>query len=584
MLLSRKAAELEGVEQVSAMMATENNKGILQAGGMLADEGDKAGPNDLIVCVKGIDNKCVELAYDRLQELLDGESQSGGDSFSFLGDEGEGPRDMDRALEVLGGGNLAFISLPGEYAAREAMKALDRNLHVMLFSDNVTLDQEQNLKQKARDKGLLVMGPDCGTAIINGIALGFANVVRRGPVGVVAASGTGLQAFTVLVEQAGAGISQAFGTGGRDLSAEIGASTMLSALEVLEMDPETTVVALISKPPHPEVADRVLRKIASLCKPAVVCFLGRDTASARELGIETATTLEEAAGKCAALANGFSGVGAMTTEAANCEVATQLQSFLSAWSDADEYRRTYPGKYMRGLYSGGTLCDEAIFVLQDAGLQVRSNIAVEPEFRLSRADGLVEHALVDLGEDEFTVGVPHPMIDFHLRNSWIGNAIGDPDTGVLLIDVVLGYGSNSDPASELLPVIGEAMALRQSQGHGKVAVVASVCGSSGDPQNTESQKRRLKDAGIIVLSTNARAAMVAEYLVNVGDEYFRASPFNPVNLIGKPLRILSMGLQGFAQSLKDQNVRVVHMGWRPPAGGDKRLIATLDRLSGLGES
>lgn len=582
MLLSRKVAELDGIDQVSAMMATDNNKAILSASGMLSQEGEKAGPNDLLVCVKGDDAAAAERAFEHLNELLEQETQAGGDSFSFLGDEGEGPRDMDRAMEVLGGGDLAFISLPGEYAAREAMKALDRGMHVMLFSDNVSIEEEKTLKTRAAEKGLIVMGPDCGTAIINGVALGFANVVKRGPIGVVAASGTGLQAFTVLVEQAGSGISQAIGTGGRDLSAEIGGTTMLRALSALEMDSETSVIALVSKPPHPQVVELMLERISTCRKPVVVCFLGRDTASFSARGIETAATLEEAAGKCVEKANYLAGVGSMSPQAAKAEAAMAVSGYLSSWKSHQDFSARHRGTLLRGLYSGGTLCDEAIFILRDLGLDVHANIAVDQDRRISRKDGLVGNCLVDLGEDEFTVGVPHPMIDFHLRNTWIRDAIADPQTGVLLIDVVLGYGANIDPASELIPVIEEARRSRIESGAGDVTVVASVCGSARDPQGTEDQTRRLKAAGILVLSTNARAAMAAHAILECGSADFSGETHPVRNLIGRPLKVISMGLKGFCDDLRSQKIPSVHMGWRPPAGGDRKLMQVLDTLLGIG--
>src|SRR5690606_14776291 len=125
---------------------------------------------------------------------------------------------------------------PGVYAAFEAFRALENNLNVMMFSDNVTVEDEIKLKDLAVKKDLLMMGPDCGTAIINGVGLCFANKIKRGPIGLVAASGTGLQEVTVLIDQFGGGISQAIGVGGRDLSKDVMGRMTLHAINALNAD------------------------------------------------------------------------------------------------------------------------------------------------------------------------------------------------------------------------------------------------------------------------------------------------------------------------------------------------------------
>lgn len=534
MLISRKVGEIPGIEEVSAMMATANNKEILTSGGFIDETGLAAGPNDLLICLKASDEGSVDRAMKALEGLLEASGAPVAGGIDFLGVEIR-PRTLATALSVLPAANLAFISLPGEYASREAARALDAGLHVMLFSDNVSLAEELALKRRARELGLIVMGPDCGTAVVNGVALGFANVVARGGVGIVGASGTGLQAITVLVERFGGGISQALGTGGRDLSSDIGGISMLTAIEALEADSGTKVVVLLSKPPHPEVADMILDRVAMLKKPSVVCFMGRDPGPATQRGIRTADTLEKAARLAVSLCVPEAGLGL----AADAEVTGILNFLGRAYPDRDAFDAALPGRFLRGLYSGGTLCDEAVFTLAGLGMKVRSNIAVPSERRVCRKDGLVEHCLVDLGEDEFTVGVPHPMIDFHLRNQWISDAFGDPETRVVLLDVVLGWGSNPDPAGELIPALATAAARRNASGHGNVLVVASVCGTPGDPQNSLYQEERLKAAGVLVLSTNERAAAVARAIAE-GDLPFGSIGPALQGLFGLNLFVISM--------------------------------------------
>src|SRR5580704_9603583 len=98
----------------------------------------------------------------------------------------------------------------------------------MIFSDNVPIAEEASLKHEARERGLMVMGPDCGTAIIGGVPLAFANAVPRGDIGIIGASGTGIQEVSTLIARAGRGVRHAIGTGGRDMHAEVGGLTTLA--------------------------------------------------------------------------------------------------------------------------------------------------------------------------------------------------------------------------------------------------------------------------------------------------------------------------------------------------------------------
>jgi succinyl-CoA synthetase alpha subunit len=357
--------------------------------------------------------------------------------------------------------NLALVSVPGEYAAAEAAKALARGLHVMLFSDNVAVDDEVALKRDASARGLLVMGPDCGTAIIDGVPLAFANVVRRGPIGCVAASGTGLQQVTTLVDRLGLGVSQAIGTGGRDLSEAVGGITMLDGLKLLAADRDTRVIVLISKPPAPAVAERVIAAAARAPKPVVVNFIGA-TPAARGKNLHFARTLEDAARAAVALARG-----------------------RKPAKGAPMPRSAETRRRVCGLFSGGTFCYEAELILG--------------------ADG---HELIDLGDDQYTRGRPHPMIDHRLRNDRIVAAAKDPGVAVILLDIVLGYGAHPDPAAEM------ASALRAARkANRRVAFVGSVCGTQADPQGLARQEAALRKEGVLLAPSNAAAARMAAKLL-----------------------------------------------------------------------
>jgi FdrA protein len=473
------AAELEklpGIVRAGLVMATPANLAVLAGAGMVEAAADGAGPNDLVVAVAAADDDAATAALARAGALL---------SAGAGGEQGAAPdkpaaQTIGEGLAELPEANLALVSTPGTYATAEAMKALKRGLNVFLFSDNVSVEDEIELKTLAGRKGLLVMGPDCGTAIVGGVPLGFANAVRRGPIGLAAASGTGLQQVSSLIDRLGSGVSHALGTGGRDLEERVGGRTMLAAIELLLADPGTTVLVLISKPPSESVARAILNAVRGAPKPVVINFLGGSPDAVRDVGAHPAGTFEDAARIATALATGGDPNA----------VAAPLDAELIAAAVAAASRLAPGQSAVRGLFSGGSLAGEAKIILK--GLR-----------------GATAHDVVlDLGDDEYTVGRPHPMIDPRLRNEHIISAAGDQDVAVILLDVVLGYGSNPDPAGALAPAIREAREVAARAGR-RLAVVASVCGTLSDPQGLDRQEATLEEAGVILASSNARAAMVA---------------------------------------------------------------------------
>ncbi|MDD5557631.1 MAG: acyl-CoA synthetase FdrA [bacterium] len=486
MALAAKAREATGAEEVSAMMGTDANKALLEQVSLLDDGGRGAGAMDIIIAVRADDADAVRKAASAVEELL-------GRRPAEAAEAEAAPRSLEGALARLPDARLLFISLPGAYARREAEAALDRGLHVLIFSDNVPLEDEIALKEKGRRLGLIVMGPDCGTAVIGGVALGFANVLRRGPVGIIGASGTGIQEVSCLLSNAGAGVSQAIGLGGRDLREEVGGTGMLMAIDALEADAATGRIVLISKPPAPAVAARVLDRAKACRTPVIVNFLNGDPAEAERRGLPFSPTLEGAAVAALASLRGVAAVPAALAEAARAARGAR----------ADGQR------FIRGLFSGGTLCDEALLVLRESVGDCRSNIPLTPDMKLEDARRSEGNCLLDLGDDEFTRGRPHPMIDFTLRRERIVEEARDPATAVILLDVVLGYGAHPDPARELVPAIEEA---RRAAGR-PIATVASVTGTDGDPQGRARQKAALEAAGVIVAGSNAQAARIAGGIV-----------------------------------------------------------------------
>src|SRR2546428_1976154 len=477
MRLSRDMEAVAGVTAAAAMMGTPPSRALLKQAGLLASEGAAAETADLIIAVIADSPAAADAARAAAEHaLLARKPPVTGPTTAAA------PRTLASALHALPDANLALISVPGAFAGGEALKALRAGLHVMLFSDNVPVETEVELKRLALERGLLVMGPDCGTAIVDGVPLGFANAVPRGRIGLAAASGTGLQETTCTIAREGEGVSQAIGVGGRDLSDEVGGLMMLRALELLAGDAATEVVCLVGKPPGAGVARRLADAAAKLGKPCVAYFAGASTPAAGPWRV--AATLEDAGRAAVALARG-------TTPAATAFTLTAAEVERLV---ADAARGLAPGqRYVRGVYSGGTLAYEAIDLLAGSLAEVATSLTT----------GGSGHRVVDLGEEVFTVGRPHPMIDGRVRREWIDREGRDAGTAVLLVDVVLGYGAHRDPAGEIVPAIRAVRARRP------LAVVASVCGTDGDPQSRAAQIATLRDAGVIVMDGNAQAARLA---------------------------------------------------------------------------
>lgn len=496
MRLSETLSNLDGIEQAIVAMGTGANKRVLAEIGLMTDEVAQSEANDLVIVIQAESDEAAQVALEHAETMLTKVADSGPQAQQEII-----PRTLEQAHTMLSGANMTLISVPGPYAKIEAAKALAAGMHVFLFSDNVTLEEELSLKQWAVSKGLLLMGPGCGTAIINGVALAFANVVRRGPVGVVGASGTGLQEVTSLIDRGGSGISQAIGVGGRDLSETIGGLMMLQGITMLANDPNTEVIVLISKPPAASVTERVLQAARASGKPVVVNFLGDDCAG-DEAGVIFTTTIENTAEVALQQAN-------KNKKSYFSLDLTELQKLAKT----ERQKLTVGQKYLRGLFSGGSLCDEAMDILHQHLPSVYSNIPLSPDYGLADAWQSKEHSCIDLGEEEFTQGRPHPMIDPRLRQERILKEAQDPQVALILLDVVIGYGSHADPAGALAESIRLAKAQAAEQGR-YLSVVAHVCGTDQDPQGRPGQEKILRDAGALVLPTNAQAAQVAAAIVN----------------------------------------------------------------------
>lgn len=493
MLISKEVKNIDGVIDVLVGMGTDLNKELSDNLGLGSPELSELSPNDFFITADVESEAVMENVVTRVNELLNEKKTSSGSDYK--------PVTIDAALEMLPDANMAVVSIAGQYAEDEVSRLLDKDLHVMLFSDNVSVEAELKLKQKAVEKGLLMMGPDCGTAIINGTPLAFANVVKKGPIGIVGASGTGTQEVSTIIDKLGSGCSQVIGTGGRDLKSEIGGLMMIQGFDALIRDPETKVIVLISKPPAPEVAEKILKKVSETDKPVVVDFIGGDLEAIEKAGAVPCVTLEDTAYKAVALAKGEKPVlfdGFSLPESTIDEIVEKHVAKLSPEQ-----------KYFRGLYTGGTLADEAMKMLGQSLGGIYSNIPLSPEYGLENLKTLTGHVCLDLGEDQFTVGRPHPMIDPSTRSDRFKTDITD-EVAVALMDVVIGYGSHENPAKELADTIKETKKSLKND----IIFVASITGTEGDPQDLKASQQVLEDEGVIVLPSNAQAVRMVQKLMS----------------------------------------------------------------------
>ena len=498
MLVARGLSQNPGVDDAAVLMATPANKGILRDAGLLTPEAEAASPNDLVIAVRA-----EEAVIETIPALVAAAMK--GDRAGKVHEPGHSPpQTLRSAVKSSPQANVAVISVSGQFAAGEAFEALDHGLHVLLFSDNVSLEDEISLKQYASQRGLLLMGPGAGTAIINGVALGFANVIAPGPVGIVSAAGTGLQEVSTLVDRFGSGISQGIGTGGRDLNRKVGGLMMDAGLRALQEDAHTHVIVLVSKPPAAEIAHKLIQAAGESSKATVICFLGSKPETFAELpsNVHLAPTLEAAAWQAAVLA----GAAGKTPE--------PLETFTDDLSMELRQRLMPEQRYIRGLFSGGTLCYEAQVIWQDLlNSKVLSNAPLKESNRMTDSNHSSGHCAVDLGEEEFTVGRLHPMIDNDLRIRRLLQEARDVQVAVILFDVVLGYGAHADPAAELCPAVRKARQIAAHEGR-ELVFIASVTGTEKDPQRLSQQTNNLRSAGVIVCPSNAAAARLAAGVVS----------------------------------------------------------------------
>lgn len=562
MLLTNKISALEGVKKVSIMMATPANKDIFKQSGLDTEELMQATANDMVVVADIDDESMLDTIMEETEEFFRQQAANSGEKKGA-----ESVKSWDKALQKLPDANLAVISIPGAYAALEADRALDEGLNVFMFSDNVTLEDEVKLKKKAHEKGLAVMGPDCGTGIIQSVPIAFTNKVTPGSIGIIGASGTGIQELTTIIDRLGEGVTNAIGIGGRDLNAAVGGITMMDMIDAMEDDDAVKVLIIVSKPPAKEVRDKISARLSNFSKPIVTLFVG-EKPEYHEENFYHAYTLDEAARLAVGLVRG--------------------KEIPEAVADVDEstFYKAEDKKTIKAYYSGGTLANEAAMLIKDA-----MDVKVPPEDIEGYMLQLDGNVVVDLGDDAYTQGKPHPMIDPAKRIECMQEAVDDESTGAVLLDIMLGYGSHEDMAGALLPTIKELKAKAEAAGR-KVFFIATVCGTRSDYQGYDEAVNKLKEAGVIVCENNKLACRTAiraigrdfvepvkeirpKQVVNVE----KAEPSDKLRtLLSEKPKIINIGLKSFAEVVEQFGCEVVQYDWMPPAGGNVKLIKILNFL------
>ncbi len=550
MLLSNFLSDIEGVNSASVMMGTPANRDIFKNTGFDHPKMAEAKASDIIMAIKS-ELDVTELVNEKVDEFLKSQAQK---SRSTKVPKKYSWRTATRALPDA---NLALLSIPGQYVYEEAKKAIELGLHVFIFSDNVSVEEERSLKDMASKKGLLVMGPDCGTGSISGVPIAFANVVNEGDIGVVGASGTGIQEVITQINHLGSGITHAIGTGGRDLKESIGGITVKQALGLLEKDEKTKVVVLISKPPAESVKAEVIAQIKNMRKPVVIIFIG-DLPKANDGNICYAYTLEEAAYKAVELSKLF-----------------HLQQDILA-GKIEAVQQNPAQRKIKALYSGGTLAYECGF-LTESTLGLPHGSSAKEGYILA-CDG---HEVIDLGDDAYTQGRPHPMIDSRLRVEMMAQMAKKDETAILLFDVVLGYGSGETIAQDLLKGIQSAQKIAKEKGK-EIILVATVCGTDKDPQGLQQQIKILEDAGVVVHTSNTKAVV---FVLDILRQLETKSPCccecggaTPSLVDGKP-SMINLGLPGFAVAAKQYGANVVQYEWKPRRQLSPELSSALAALS-----
>ena len=480
----------EGIQNAYAGMASKTTKNIIAELGLMTAEIEQAREEDLVISARAQSREVFDRALEEIDKIDD----------QFQGTKFQTFNTIDSAVATVPEANICSISVPGEYACEVTKHALNQGLHCVVFSANVPLEKEREMKELAKQKGLLCMGPDCGVANINGAAFVLSSINNRGPFGIVGASGCGIQHVAAMLHEMGSGVTQTIGTGGKDLTQVVGGISFLMGIDALENNPDTKYIILISRKPDEKVLDKIIQRIKGCKKPVIACLMGADEDKVRTSGAIWAENLD------------MCGVEAL--KIIKKEYTFESEALLDQWAEEAVRGMCPEQKYVRGVFAGGTYCDEAMKTMQEVIGGIHSNCPLRPELMLENSYVSVGNTVIDSGEEEFTLGKPHPALDPNVRLPLIEKEGDDPQTAVILLDLILCPPEHIDPAGVTIKAIKAATDKACARG-GKIAVVASVLGTDADFQNANLQREELCNAGVYVCKTNRQAAKLAAKIVKL---------------------------------------------------------------------
>ena len=348
MQFSQQLKDEQGVIDAAIVMGTDLNKNTLKNMDLLTEDGISATENDTLISINCQDQNSLDNAVQKAEQLLVSDSAKAKNEFN----------DLPSALDYFSNANIASLSIPGQFVKEMAIELIKKQLHLFVFSDHVPLEDEIYLKNLALENNVLLMGPEAGTSILNGTVFGFGNRVRKGSVGIIGASGTGIQESSTMLDLFGEGISHAIGVGGRDLRNDIGGMMTMKTMEIFENDPNTKAVLLVSKPVDDDVRNKIIDKINNFSKKNyVLCLVGDNKNREDSDKIKFSKSIQISVLKILKYLNddAYKKITAIVENQVNESI--KLAESLS--NDLNEEQ-----KFVRGFFAGGTLCYESKIILE----------------------------------------------------------------------------------------------------------------------------------------------------------------------------------------------------------------------------
>ena len=499
MQFSQQLKDEQGVIDAAIVMSTVLNKNTLKNMNLLTEDGISATENDTLISINCQDENSLSNAIQKAEQLLTSISAKAKNEFTSLAS----------ALDTFSDANIASLSIPGQFVKEMATELINKQLNLFVFSDHVPLEDEIYLKNLALENNVLFMGPEAGTSILNGTVFGFGNRVRKGSIGIIGASGTGIQESSTMIDLFGEGISHGIGVGGRDLRNDIGGMMTMKAMEIFENDPNTKAVLLVSKPVDNYIRNKIINKINNFSKKNyVLCLIGDNENSVDTAKIKFSKSIQMSVLKILKLLD--DNVYKKTKDVVRNQINDSIKLSESLSKDLNEGQ-----KFIRGFFAGGTLCYESKIILEQMIGKIYSNLSSDDEYSIKGNVSSKENTLIDFGEEEFTSARPHPIIDPLLRRNRILEDANDPNVGVIIIDIICGINAAKNTMAFHAETIKKAIEIAREQGR-KLSVFTYICGTENDVSKNE--LKLLADSGAKLFTSNALMSFAAALVVKNLDD------------------------------------------------------------------